>query len=794
MSLVPPTASWSNPGIMWSLGGSAAQRARGWAALVVALSALLVVVAATASAVSAQGALFPSFLSDPYASYSSVELADWSPLAPRLQFPDRLVQIGDTSVGASALDGAFHQRLAAALTSATAQGLRSVPVVVEHQGELVSFVAPIRRIGRQETLVFFVNYLAAGILHLWLALLVLATSPPGRSVFAYVLLSVGAFGFLATFFDYHTSGTLAPLFHLSGAALISGFLLCAYCFPDAPRQHSRRWGLLVGGALLCMSATGAALLLAPYVGMDSLPLRVLVTAAMPASILVLATSLAFRWRRGGKANRDVLRRMLPGFLIGPAATAVGFPLTLAIGGSAFHVVLPCASLVMTGSLGMALVRTNVFRTTAVLRSAVLLLPATLAATYVGTCIWLIYLDTPSSGSLEALAIVASATLTFLLVYQTSRRLFFRATYLFRPALESLGRELSSLEDPVAIEAIIRKRLEEVCTHAKVRLMAWDELVASSPPDEVMTRIREGHPAWLGTEDSERARLLPIGRGEGDPVLVVTQKEGFALHTTEDVALMDAMVVYASLALKSAQALRESTVLRRIGVQSALNDKELTLSTLFAEVAHELAYPLSYFRFLLARAAKGTELSPEDCDVGQEEVARLERMLKNLRARKEPDLELEPVCVLDAVRRAVELIRADARFSTEFEVCVPPAMRVRAGRDQLLQLLANLIRNAASASPPHALVVIRAESSAHGANIQVEDRGEGVPEEMREKIFNTWVSGTRGGSGLGLTTCQRIALRFGWGLNYERTQERSIFRLSVPPSGVSEPSEEASWKS
>jgi signal transduction histidine kinase len=779
---------------MWSFGEWTAKRPRRWLVCLVALPALLLVGAAIASARLAQGRTFPSFLADPYGSYSSVELDEWRIESPRLHFPDKILRVGDVEITHPSTGQRFHQELASALAVVERRGLRAIRIVAAHDGAQVSFQAPLRRIGQQETLVFFVNYLCAGVLHLWLGLTVLATSPPARSVAAYLLLSVGAFGFLVTFFDYHTTEALAPVFHSSAASLVSGFFLCAYEFPEAPRSYQRLWALLLKAGLAVMVITGLGLLLAPLVSLDSLPLRVLVTAAMPASIFVLALSLAARWANGGSNERKVLRAMLPGFLFGPAATAIGFPLTLAVGGSAFHLVLPCASLMMTGSLGVALVRTNVFRTTAIFRRVALLLPAGVTAIYVGTCIWFLFQDTGGASSLKVLAILTCSVIAFVVIHEISRRVFFRSTYLFRRTLEALGRELAGLEDPAAIEAIIRKRLEEVFPHAKVRLASWSELKTLSPPQDLAERLQEGQAVWLPMGHVGGTRLLPIGSGDAGPILVVAQREGFALHTTEDLALMDAMVLHASLALKSAKALREAAAMRRIGVQSALNDKELTLSTLFAEVAHEIAYPLSYFRFLLARVAKGTELSKVDVDVGQEEVARLERMLRNLRARKEPELELVSVNVADAARRAVELIRADPLFSSNFEIQIPENVHVRAGRDQLLQLLANLIRNGANASPAQEAVVIKALMSSQGVFIEVHDRGDGVPEEMREKIFTSWVSTTEGGTGLGLTTCQRITLRFGWSLDYERVGEWSIFRISVPPSAVVDVGQENLWKS
>jgi two-component system phosphate regulon sensor histidine kinase PhoR len=87
------------------------------------------------------------------------------------------------------------------------------------------------------------------------------------------------------------------------------------------------------------------------------------------------------------------------------------------------------------------------------------------------------------------------------------------------------------------------------------------------------------------------------------------------------------------------------------------------------------------------------------------------------------------------------------------------LRVLADRDQVQRVLLNLIHNAIKWSPPKEKIRVRAESSGDEVIITVLDRGPGVPEDQRERIFERFYqvdkSRSAGGTGLGLAICKHI---------------------------------------
>ena len=127
--------------------------------------------------------------------------------------------------------------------------------------------------------------------------------------------------------------------------------------------------------------------------------------------------------------------------------------------------------------------------------------------------------------------------------------------------------------------------------------------------------------------------------------------------------------------------------------------------------------------------------------------------------------------------------------------------VRADADRLLQVLANLISNAAKFSPADTEITVVVETRGGDVRITVRDRGDGVPEAAREHIFGKFMqadgSSTRahGGTGLGLAISKAIVDRLSGtiGLDSE-TGHGTAFHVTLPiaaaPDGADPRSDQA----
>jgi signal transduction histidine kinase len=112
---------------------------------------------------------------------------------------------------------------------------------------------------------------------------------------------------------------------------------------------------------------------------------------------------------------------------------------------------------------------------------------------------------------------------------------------------------------------------------------------------------------------------------------------------------------------------------------------------------------------------------------------------------------------------------------EFEAALPT---VQADRDQLTQVIVNLLTNAEQAMPSGGLCTVRLRRGpGREVVLEVEDRGPGIPEADRQRIFEPYFTTKAGGSGLGLAIVQRIVTEHGGRIEVGgKTGEGACFRV------------------
>ncbi|MEW5863376.1 MAG: PAS domain-containing sensor histidine kinase [Pseudomonadota bacterium] len=118
---------------------------------------------------------------------------------------------------------------------------------------------------------------------------------------------------------------------------------------------------------------------------------------------------------------------------------------------------------------------------------------------------------------------------------------------------------------------------------------------------------------------------------------------------------------------------------------------------------------------------------------------------------------------EVLHEALVLNRAfGERYRVRFEMRgEPPPAQVRADRKRLLQVLTNLLSNAAKFSPEGGTVEVSMERVGSRARVGVHDRGPGIPENFRARVFSRFAQAEsaltrqKGGTGLGLAICKRL---------------------------------------
>jgi signal transduction histidine kinase len=93
---------------------------------------------------------------------------------------------------------------------------------------------------------------------------------------------------------------------------------------------------------------------------------------------------------------------------------------------------------------------------------------------------------------------------------------------------------------------------------------------------------------------------------------------------------------------------------------------------------------------------------------------------------------------------------------------------------------NLVRNALDASDA-AQVTVSTHVDGHSIILDVRDTGPGIPEHLKPRIFEPFVTGKPDGTGLGLALCQRLVEEMGGDIMLLDNTDQTTFRLSLPLS-------------
>lgn len=220
----------------------------------------------------------------------------------------------------------------------------------------------------------------------------------------------------------------------------------------------------------------------------------------------------------------------------------------------------------------------------------------------------------------------------------------------------------------------------------------------------------------------------------------------------------------------------------------------TLGELATTIAHDLNQPLTVIMTAastisrLARNRPGDEeLEPIARDIldAASRAAEVMRQTRGIVRRDDP--AVAPVSVNDIVSEVARLLKSDAiirQVAIELQLD-PGAGSVAGGRAQLEQVLMNLLLNAIEAVSDqpsgrrNVRVTTRRVAPAE-VEIRVHDTGIGIPEPLRDRVFEPFVTTKRQGTGLGLAIVRAIVQAHGGQVRLETPQERgAAFRVTLP---------------
>lgn len=231
---------------------------------------------------------------------------------------------------------------------------------------------------------------------------------------------------------------------------------------------------------------------------------------------------------------------------------------------------------------------------------------------------------------------------------------------------------------------------------------------------------------------------------------------------------------------------------RVAREEQLLQQQQANRELIRNLAHEIKNPLGGIRGsaqLLQHELDDPQLR-EFTDVIIAEADRLQDLMNRLLSSH---CMMRPAAlnihdVLERVRRLIlaEFPALDIR--RDYDLSLP---EITADREQLIQAVLNIVRNAAQALGGHGEIQLRTRIARQvtlakrryklALELQVIDNGPGIAEEIRDQIFYPLVSGRDGGSGLGLSLAQSFIEQHQGMIDVDSRPGRTCFTILLPIS-------------
>ncbi len=223
-------------------------------------------------------------------------------------------------------------------------------------------------------------------------------------------------------------------------------------------------------------------------------------------------------------------------------------------------------------------------------------------------------------------------------------------------------------------------------------------------------------------------------------------------------------------------------LRRYQADLLRSEQLAVAGRMAAGIAHEIRNPLAAMRMTVelhareeadAERRQALALLRTEIDRIEEAVAELMDLANPAAPRREP-VDLNAV-----VEEVLSLTRPQADHQgVSVETRLASDARVTADPRRLRRVVMNLVLNALQAMPGRGRLTVETERRGADIRLGVADTGPGVPADLRDRVFEPFVSGKTGGAGLGLAVSRRIVEDHGGRIGFETGEGGARFWVEL----------------
>ena len=299
-------------------------------------------------------------------------------------------------------------------------------------------------------------------------------------------------------------------------------------------------------------------------------------------------------------------------------------------------------------------------------------------------------------------------------------------------------------------------------------------------DKASSLLREACTVWAREQQASLNALFATSARSAGAGRRLIEVSGILL-----VALLAGALILAYAPLRSR--LREGEVMLE------RQEKLASLGTLATGIAHEIRNPLAAIKlrlFSLKKALPAPLASHEDLVVIKHQIDRLDEMVKDfLQFARPSDPTLMPISARELLQSVHALLQPQLKKrGVLLEAETADGLMLNGDKEQLEQVLVNLVQNAADSVERDGTVTLRARQGVSKVNrqstplviLEVSDTGRGIPPEVQERIFDPFFSTKDSGTGLGLPIAARIIEKHGGFIQYQSQLNRgTTFSIVLP---------------
>jgi signal transduction histidine kinase len=234
-------------------------------------------------------------------------------------------------------------------------------------------------------------------------------------------------------------------------------------------------------------------------------------------------------------------------------------------------------------------------------------------------------------------------------------------------------------------------------------------------------------------------------------------------------------------------MRDPESVRRIGDEIEMSRRLSASGRLTRGVAHEVKNPINaivlHLQLLRNKLAEQEPDTRRHMDIIDSEIRRLDRVVQTLVDFTRPrDLHLEEVDLRRVMEEVAQLAAPDAeQHGVTIQRHMPKdRLPIKVDVDLMKQAILNVVINGVQAMPQGGLLTISAQREDNVVVAEVRDQGGGIPQDLRDKIFELYFTTKKDGSGIGLAQTYQV-LQWHYGsVDFESIDGTgTVFRFHIP---------------